>query len=128
MRRDDRLIPFSREHHATLRLARLLSAVPAHAPAHLRKAVESEAPTLLRHFREEEALLLPALSRFGEDAPIRRLLDEHGQLIEGLMTAADGPTLSALGTLLAAHVHFEERELFPALQGHCQACAAPPHP
>jgi hypothetical protein len=80
------------------------------------------------HFREEEERLFPLLfeDAGAEEAPdelVRALLDHvrlhalaarlRAQLAEGDVEAE---TLQRAGTLLAAHVRLEERELFPLIE------------
>ena len=74
------------------------------------------------HFQEEELDLLPLLAASGERELVTRTLDDHEALrkwITRLATArgGDGEALSAFGIALAAHVRFEERELFEQAQG-----------
>jgi hypothetical protein len=116
MQRSPELAPLSREHHVALAAA-----------LKLRRAGEddlSEAAAAFtaffagdgeRHFAAEEELLLDELPPAMRD----RLLDEHARIRAGARQLADGPGLDlahALGELLAAHVRFEERELFPWLE------------
>jgi len=75
------------------------------------------AADLLSHFATEErelpATLVPIAPEF-----VLRLLDEHTQLRTFLahMDAGDETALQPFGELLAAHVRFEERELFPCFE------------
>lgn len=70
------------------------------------------------HFQIEEQSLLPLL-RSAENKPLeQRTLEDHQQLralINGLRRN-DPDALDSFGKLLMAHVRFEERELFPALE------------
>ncbi len=97
MRRTALLLEFSREHHASLKLVRHLRALGTAAPpASLLEELADQARELQRHFAAEEALLLPRLN-------------------------AAGPTHQALASRLLAerldaHVRFEERQLFPAVE------------
>src|SRR5574337_260439 len=121
MRRDPRLIHFSQEHHAALRLARMLAQVGENTgdlPAAVSAAIEEARDDLERHFAEEERELIPQLHAFGESALIARLQAEHAALDPLLRNTADGLAFGRLGRLLEAHVRFEERELFMALQRH----------
>lgn len=121
MRRAPLLVPFSREHHTTLKLVRHIRALApgAPVPAALTQEYAGHLPDMARHFAEEEALLLPRLTRPGDAAGralADRLLDEHGALRRLLAGAPDPETLARLADLLEAHIRFEERELFPALE------------
>ncbi len=119
MKRTPRLLALSREHHTALKLARRLAIDPAaEVPAAVAGAVIAERPVLLGHFAEEERDLLPELLRFGEQALADRLLDEHRQMEILSAMHHDPVALERLGVLLAAHVRFEERELFEVLQRH----------
>ncbi|HMN20401.1 MAG TPA: hemerythrin domain-containing protein [Ottowia sp.] len=128
MKRDPRLVGLSREHHHALVLAvHLGKAVRAHA------ALDAAAHELARrfraeiepHFRVEEEILLPALRALGADsrALVRRAEADHAWLRAGAARAEAGASdhLAAWGERLAAHVRFEERELFE----HAQQVLAP---
>lgn len=118
MKRIPRLLALSREHHTALKARRLAIDPAAEVPALVAGAVIAERPVPLRHFAEEERDLLPELLRFGEQALADRLLDEHRQMEIFSAMHHDPVALERLGVLLAAHVRFEERELFEALQRH----------
>lgn len=129
MKRTARLLALSREHHTALKLARRLAIDPvAQVPAAVAEAVIAERPVLLRHFAEEERDLLPDLLRLGEQALADRLLDEHRQMEILSAMHHDPVALERLGVLLAAHVRFEERELFEVLQRHWDAATEPTPP
>ena len=57
-----------------------------------------------------------------------RLLDEHRQMEILSAMHHDPVALERLGVLLAAHVRFEERELFEALQRHWELATEPTPP
>lgn len=117
MRRHSHLIHFSREHHLALRLARHASAVGDMASLdEVRRQILAVRDDLLRHFRAEEEELLAELAARGESLLRERLLCEHLALSALLEAPDDVDSLHRLGELLRAHVHFEERELFPALE------------
>ena len=87
MKRDPRLVPLSREHHAALRLGRQL--------------IAGEGGGLLRD-------MLPALrAHFAE---------EHAQLLALFAAAQRGERQAEAGQMLIDHVRFEERTLFPAVE------------
>lgn len=121
MRRDPRLIRYSQEHHAALRLARMLIQVDqggGDTPAEVSAAIADARDDLERHFAEEERELIPQLRAVGESGLIARLQAEHLALAPLLRSPPAGKPLGHLGRLLEAHVRFEERELFAALQRH----------
>ncbi|MBN2871531.1 MAG: hemerythrin domain-containing protein [Halothiobacillaceae bacterium] len=128
MKRHDALKPLSRDHHLTLKLARRLeSSEPVQA---LQAELKGHVQGLAEHFAAEEAIAERALVTCGRDATlveqVGRMCREHRE-IEGLIQdflgqAPEEPRLSTaqrLGACLAAHVRFEERELFNRLQDGC---------
>jgi hypothetical protein len=121
MKRSPELAPLSRDHHVAL----------DHA-LRLRRATASDLETTVavflafllgdggRHFAREESVLLAALPAGAADAG-ERLVAEHARIrrdAEALGEKPSVPAARALGDLLAAHVRFEERELFPMLERH----------
>lgn len=123
MKRSPFLQPLSREHHGALSLAKACERAAASGDVeHVRQACERvrrEYPQALEpHFQEEERTLLPLL-RDTPGAPLAaRTLADH-QTLRGLVEALSGndaSTLGRFGRSLAAHVRFEEHELFPALE------------
>ncbi|MBE9608752.1 hemerythrin domain-containing protein [Chitinilyticum piscinae] len=115
MKRSPALIQFSREHHPALVLAKRIQ----HAAEHERAALMPTPAFLAElesHFAAEEIQFAPALAalpvlaaRFaGEHARLRALMH---RLQQGELAA-----LAEFGETLAAHVRFEERELFMVLQ------------
>lgn len=119
MKRHPLLRPLSDEHHRALVLARRVRrAAEARRDAKsLAKTwldvVERFAAELEPHFRVEEAWLFPALEAAGEGAPVERARADHARLRELARAEADAATALAFAELLASHVRFEERELFP---------------
>ncbi len=120
MKRDERLRGLSRDHHHALVLARFIAAVGA------RRAMDAAAIALVRerfeaeiapHFVVEE-MLLAALEGQGVDELVKRTRDDHATMVQLLAAVTESSTSSmlALGTLLAEHVRFEERELYPACE------------
>lgn len=127
MRRAERLIDLSREHHGALSLARRLRQV-ADTPASVEALATTVAQAwaeLERHFAEEETDLLSELERFGELGLGARLRAEHLELRRLARNSAAWAILVRFGMLLEAHVRFEERELFPALERHWNASTQP---
>ena len=125
MKRHPQLQDLSREHHGALKLARAArQAAEAGAADKLatiaERVVRLFAAELDPHFRVEEQGLLLTLAQAGEHALVRRTLDEHAELrrLVAALSAPDAATLLRFADLLAAHVRFEERELFETAQGH----------
>ncbi len=123
MKRHDRLVDLSREHHAALSLARRLRMAPASpgAATEAVAAVEKLRIDLEFHFDEEEVRLLPVLWRCGRSDLAERLCAEHVELRSLLAQAVQGRALDCLGRLLESHVRFEEREMFPFLEKYWNA-------
>ena len=121
MKRHHQLLELSREHHGALSLAlhakraALSGEAAAVAAASARCVVAAE---LEAHFAVEEKTLLPLLLAAGQAELAQRLTAEHGQLRElrTQLCDPDSVILRAFGELLAAHVRFEEREMFIALE------------
>ena len=125
MPRTGALLSLSREHHSSLVLARAVRQAAESgdngAFLEMMKRIEEHWRTILcEHFAREEQLL-----RFvadGLDTEFAdRILIEHAEL----RMLACGPCeldlsarLHRFGELLAAHVRYEERVLFPQLQSH----------
>lgn len=130
MKRHEGLIPLSHDHHQGL----------VHA-SRLKKAAGGERPLvetvdaflafypddLVRHFREEEETLGVILAqKAGADDPQRvRLFTEHQTFhmrVRDLSTARDAEEglaeiAAELGGMLEQHIRWEERELFPRIEG-----------
>ncbi len=113
MRRDPRLVPLSREHHAALRLGRQLM---TGGTTESRAALRAMLPALRAHFAEEERSFLPLLDGRQETALASRLRAEHAALDRLFAAALRGEQEAEAGKALIAHVRFEERELFPAIE------------
>ena len=122
MLRHPALRPLSSEHHLALvraQEARLAAASgdPRAVQEAFRNLRRWAALTLGQHMYAEESLLIPPLARLGAHESIQRLREEHATLVHLLRPESDGPAaLERLGELLAAHVRFEENELFPWLE------------
>ncbi|HEY0664439.1 MAG TPA: hemerythrin domain-containing protein [Gallionella sp.] len=121
MKRHPALQPLSREHHAALKLAKACERAVAAGQADetCRRAVAVFATELEPHFRVEERELLPLLDDAGQQGLAERTLAEHAglrALAVELRQCCDAGVLQRFGAQLAAHVRFEERELFPALE------------
>jgi len=79
------------------------------------------------HFREEEEVLLPVLTRYGGEVggePVAEMLAQHAQIRGLVMKLSDEfrnealrpETLGGIGELLEAHIRLEEREVFPKIE------------
>lgn len=97
MQRHESLQPLSREHHQTLRLARLLQG--GEADVDLREALASHRAALQVHFAEEETIGRQAIGQCPEDGilaeQVERMQREHRQierLIAGVLDGEDGST------------------------------------
>lgn len=123
MKRSAVLQPLSREHHTALSLAK---ACERAAQAGTAEQVGSVCQRVLRafmnelepHFQIEERSLLPLLKGAATQMLVERTLADHLQLRALLkdLRQNDADALDSFGKCLSAHVRFEERELFPALE------------
>lgn len=124
MKRSPVLQPLSREHHAALKLAKACERAAASGDAArvsdvCRRVADEFRDELVPHFRVEESELLPLLEAAERGSLAERTLAEHAQLralSESLQQCGDAGALARFGICLSAHVRFEERELFPALE------------
>ncbi|MBE2210413.1 MAG: hemerythrin domain-containing protein [Xanthomonadaceae bacterium] len=130
-RRGD-ILALSREHHAALILARDASHLSPDAPRADVMAMNQRIAgywhdAMAAHFRHEEALLVRH-PRALPTAYVVQLLDEHRVLAAMSVRAGSGRLGAAsvrdFGQRLAAHVRFEERECFDALQTASEAGSA----
>lgn len=123
MKRSEALQPLSREHHTALTLVKACeravhSANAEHVAAACQRMTQAFANELEPHFQIEERSLLPLLKGAGMQSLVQRTWADHKQLrelLEGLRQN-DADALDNFGKCLSAHVRFEERELFPALE------------
>ena len=122
MKRHPALLQLSREHHPALVLAKRAQTLEDNDPeaakdfaAEIRAVFAAE---LEPHFRIEEERLLPLLKNAGQAQLVERTLAEHASLraLAAQIDSGDPANLRRFGALLAAHVRFEERELFPAAE------------
>ena len=115
MKRDPRLIEFSREHHLALKLGNRLVKVRSVEEGNV--DVDEYRDFLLAHFIEEEHDLLTIIERLDNDTVGERFLKEHAILRALLEQRSLSLTkLQEFGELLIAHTRFEERELFTLIQ------------
>ena len=125
MKRHPALANLSRDHHTALRLARDLENAgrgggrdPVRTVETLRKAWQTE---LAGHFAWEERWFGRILA---ETMELELLLAEHWNLrkhIDAVLAPTPAPAdlnqrLGHIGALLRAHVRWEERVLFPAVE------------
>jgi len=123
MQRSTTLQPLSREHHTALTLAKACERAVQSGDAEIvrqtcQRAVQAYSDGLQAHFQIEEQSLLPLLQSGDEQKLVQRTLTEHQQICVLLdeVKQGDAVALAEFGSLLSAHVRFEERELFPALE------------
>jgi hypothetical protein len=121
MKRSDALRALSDDHHDALVLARACQraarAEPATRAAAAARAQAAFTAQLEPHFAIEERHLLPALIEIGEAALAERIRADHAAL-RTLRDAGlgDAQRLADFGAHLAAHVRFEERQVFEPTQ------------
>ena len=112
LKRHAGLLPLSWQHQRSLRLVRRIGLGEADV-GDVERVWNTE---LEAHFCAEEELLFP----FSEDAHAARVKDDHEWLratYERLHAHRDDtPLLAAFGAVLKAHIRFEERVWFEALQ------------
>lgn len=121
MKRDPRLRGLSDDHHQALVLGRqLLLALEAGDCDGIAERIQSRFDDeLAPHFEVEEQVLVPAMQTSGLRPLAERLLDEHDQIRAAVQasSAGDLEASASFAQLLIAHVRFEERVLFPAIEG-----------
>ena len=123
MSRTGVLLSFSRDHHTALVLARAArkaveSTDQAACEQVLARIKEHWQLVMASHFEQEERLLEVMKNQLAMET-IERILSDHA-LIRDLIAESSAreplTRLQQLGDLLALHVRFEERVLFPQLQ------------
>lgn len=118
MKRHPALTQLSREHHPALVLAKRAQQMAAGKGEEVERLMAEIGAIFDRelepHFRLEEDRLLPQLRQAGQLALVERTLAEHAELrtLVGRLGLGDIASLPRFGEKLAAHVRFEERELF----------------
>lgn len=123
MKRSVTLQPLSREHHTALTLAKACGRAAQSGDAEqvhkvCQRVIRVFADELEPHFQVEEQTFLPLLHGAENQQLAQRTLADHQQLralLDGLRQN-DAHALELFGERLSAHVRFEERELFPALE------------
>lgn len=122
MKRDPALVRLSRDHHQALAVAlELRRGADAAAAAERFSGFWREHGNL--HFRVEEDVLFPAWAEaaagYEEELVVRALTEHHLIRTDArrvLAGDANWTLLRRLGERLNAHVRFEERELFAAIE------------
>ena len=129
--RHETLIPLTHDHHHALAQARRLQDVSKMADVTERRNAANDFLNFyfgraIRHFHEEEELFFAPLvdEPQARDLIVRAVVDHlrlHAlvrtikrQLTNG---EADHETLGELSRILTEHVRFEEKELFPLIEG-----------
>jgi hemerythrin-like domain-containing protein len=123
MKRSTALQPLSREHHTALTLAKACERAAQsrdenRISATCQRVIRAFAVELEPHFQVEEQSLLPLLHE-AENQPLAQRTQADHQQLRALLDSLRKNDIGALdnfGKLLSAHVRFEERELFPALE------------
>ncbi len=123
MKRSDALRDLSDDHHMALVLSlharRAAASGDPRAVASVWAEIDREFPQQLEpHFEIEERWLAPPLAAAGEVALPARMHEDHAAL-RAFVASRGERSPEALGHFaarLAAHVRFEERELFPAAE------------
>ena len=123
MKRLQRLIPLSNDHHhALVEARRLRSAADQDDPSRAAAAfVRFFRSSSVPHFREEEEALFPLLIDVEEARAllVQALLDHQHMhaLVAALEAGRDlRATMRELGERLEAHVRLEERQVFPLIE------------
>ena len=123
MKRHPDLLQLSREHYGALKLARdarrtAESGEPGAVAALAQRVVQVFPVELDPHFRIEEQGILLLLAQTGGHELVVRTLADHTELrrLAKALATPDADTLARFADLLAAHVRFEEREVFEAAQ------------
>lgn len=136
MKRHSSLHPLSQHHHFAL-IQALEMRRAAESPLEKRatevekyaaKFVRFWHKTGLRHFREEEEILLPAYSRhirLDRDADVMRILADHAEIRAAVLDfeqrlaakiSIEAEHMGHLAKLLHDHVRFEENIVFPRIE------------
>ena len=128
MRRHDRLIPLSHDHHHVLKQVRALRAASKgdedERAIAVREFVKFHEDESIRHFREEEEVFFPlAVDERDAAEPLAEALDEHLRLHATAYHWGSDPDrvpsadeLERIATLLEGHVRREEKVIFPIIE------------
>lgn len=125
MKRSEHLIPLSHDHHVALvvanRLKSLLNQFDQKDALEYWEEIRGQyKQDLLKHFEVEENELLPLLDEVSEKASMLaiNIIADHTKM-RNLLSSHDLSAAVEFAELLKKHVRFEERELFPWLEIHC---------
>lgn len=128
MKRHQKLQDLSREHYSALKLAlQAKHAAASGDPAKIGTAAAACVADFERelepHFVIEENTLLPLLTAPEETELVRRILQDHAglRLLATQLRQPDVSKLLGFAKLLTAHIRFEERDMFPAVEAHFSA-------
>lgn len=118
IKRHSALIPYSREHHYSLLLGWKIKMGFSKdiAPERIKKYTDWFFKNhILKHFEEEEKYIFPIL---GNDHPmVKKALADHKRLISLFNEKKNiEASLKSIKEELEAHIRYEERELFKAIQ------------
>jgi len=129
MRRHEKLIPLSREHHEMLLLAQLLKkdappykGLPCSLPEKLKYASGIFLSLIESHFQREEEMLFPVVMKASiANDLIEQLVAEHQKITQHFKkiisgTIADKKNVHNLAVLLESHIRKEERQFFQLIQ------------
>ena len=124
MKRSEALAMLSRDHHQALVVAQKLTRADADTATTARtRFLDFWNSEGRRHFQLEEELLLPAYAAYGDahHPLVLQVLGDHVAIrahVAQLNARPDTTTdvLREFGTMFAAHVRLEERELFPIIE------------
>jgi len=128
IKRHETLKPLSRHHMIGLHLAlKFKRAGTKESRLTLEEIIEDArefwVPDGYEHFREEEEVLLPAYSEYGDinDSEIVTMLVEHVLIRAGMIklleeNERDIEKMHELGKLLEQHIRREERIIFPMIE------------
>ena len=119
MKRHPALIALSQDHHTALVWAkRAQRSSETDSTALMTQLITAFECELEPHFRTEERNILPVLERQGHHALVAQTLEEHRILCTEVdqMRAGCAESLISFGAALVAHVRFEERIMFPAVE------------
>lgn len=119
MQRHPALRSLSSEHHTGLAIARRARRA-AQEGGSARAIAWEEVKQRFRlelegHFQREERGLLPVLQALGEAELVERTFKEH-EALRALVAEDRAENLGAFANLLAAHIRFEEKDLFETAQ------------
>ncbi len=123
MKRHHSIQPLSRQHHNGLLAVLLLRkgiAGKADMAVMQKFVLQIWEDELKEHFREEEVVLMPPVYDKIDGDLFQRMKNEHSRL-QSMIEQLQSPDLSfelfqQFADLLEAHIRFEERILFPAIE------------